>query len=176
MTSVTRTLLDLAAVLPAHQVERAANEVEIRGHPDRLSLADLVARYPRRQGIRTIKALLEIGPAPTQSELEALFLTFIRGQGLPDPIVNVLVLGHQCDFVWPDHRVMVELDGHAFHRTKAAFERDRARDRALQVAGWYVIRVTWRQLHEEPEALAADLRRMLASAPPRRARARGAGP
>jgi len=176
VTTVSRTLLDLAAVLRPYQLEQAMNEVEIQGLTDVLSLDDLLIRYPRRKGIRAIKAILETGPAITRSELEARFRVFVRRFGLPAPLVNVLVLDYECDFVWRRHHLIVELDGHRFHSTKAAFERDRARDRALQVAGWYVIRVTWRQLHEEPEALAADLRRMLASAPPRRARARGAGP
>jgi very-short-patch-repair endonuclease len=176
VTGVSRTLLDLAAVLRPHQLAQAINEVEVQGLTDVLSVDDLLVRYPRRPGGPVIRAILETGPAMTQSELEALFLAFIRRHRLPEPVVNVLVRGFQCDFVWRDHRVMVELDGHSFHRSRAAFERDRGRDRALHADGWRVIRVTWRQLHEDPEALAADLRKMLAWTRPRSARARGAGP
>jgi very-short-patch-repair endonuclease len=93
------------------------------------------------------------------------------------PATNILVLGFECDCVWREQRVAVELDSRTVHDTSAAFERDRARDRALQAAGWRVVRVTWRQLHGEPDGLAADLRRILRAAPrPRRGRARGGGP
>jgi uncharacterized protein DUF559 len=168
VTTVPRTLLDLAAVLPAHQVERAANEAQYQGHASRLSLADMVDRYPRRQGIKTIRAVLDqlqIGTTITRSELESRFLDFLRTTGLPLPSLNAWLHLRdrwiECDCVWQDQRLVVELDGHAAHHTRAAFERDRARDRALTTNGWRTVRVTWRQLHQEPEALAADLRKIL---------------
>jgi very-short-patch-repair endonuclease len=164
VTGVSRTLLDLAAVLPAHQVERAANEAEARGHTDQLSLADLLARYPRRRGIPTIRAILErlqTGTNVTRSELESRFLAFIRKAGLPAPQFNVPLLGFECDCAWHDQRVIAELDGHATHATTTAFERDRARDRALAAAGWRTVRVTWRQLQLDAEALALDFARIL---------------
>ena len=60
-----------------------------------------------------------------------------------------------------ENKVMVELDSHAFHMTPRVFERDRVRDRAIALSEWRVIRVTWRQLHDEPDDLAADLRQLL---------------
>jgi very-short-patch-repair endonuclease len=179
VTGLSRTLLDLAAVLPPHQVEQAFHEAEVRGLTDSISVVDLIGRYPRRKGIATVKAILDTGPAFTRRELEARFVAFRRKTRLPVPLLNAVVEGYECDCVWPDQRLIVELDGRATHATRAAFERDRARDRAHTVAGWRVVRVTWRQLHDEPEALAADLRRILrpARAPGRPfARARAAGP
>ena len=67
----------------------------------------------------------------------------------------------EADCVWREQRLIVELDGHTNHATRSAFESDRARDRALIAAGWRVMSVTWRQLHDEPEALAHDLRASL---------------
>ena len=67
----------------------------------------------------------------------------------------------EADAVWHDARLIVELDGYAFHRTQAAFERDRAGDRAAVAAGWRVIRITWRQLATNPSAVVSDLRRAL---------------
>jgi very-short-patch-repair endonuclease len=165
VTTVPRTLLDLAAVLPPHRVERAVNEAEVQRHTDHLSLVDLVERYPGRRGLRTIKAILarlEAGVTITRSELESRFLAFTRQARLASPLLNAHLLGFECDCVWPKQRVIVELDGHATHSTREAFEQDRARDRTLQAEGWQVVRVTWRQLHESPEALAADLRKILA--------------
>jgi very-short-patch-repair endonuclease len=67
----------------------------------------------------------------------------------------------EADCVWRPQRLIVEPDGHASHATAGAYERDRGRDRALAVRGWRVVRVTWRQLHGEPGALATDLRSLL---------------
>jgi hypothetical protein len=67
---------------------------------------------------------------------------------------------------WPWHRerLVVELDGYTAHATRAAFEGDRARDRRLQASGWRVVRITWRQLHDEPQEVAAELRALLVRA------------
>lgn len=167
VTTVPRTLFDLAAVLPRAQVERAINEAEVQGRTDRLSLPDLVTRYPRRKGVAMIKAILDAGALLTRSELEVRFLSFLRRTSLPAPEVNVplFVAGRwfECDCVWRDARVIVELDGRAAHDTAAAFERDRARDRKLHARGWRIVRVTWRQLNDEPEAVAYDLRALLSA-------------
>jgi hypothetical protein len=101
----------------------------------------------------------------TRSELEDRFLTFLDAYGLARPEVNAdLNLDgrwFEADFFWRDQHLIVELDGHQTHGTRAAFERDRERDRILQVHGWRIIRITWRQLHDTPDAVAADLARLL---------------
>jgi very-short-patch-repair endonuclease len=71
----------------------------------------------------------------------------------------------ECDCVWRPQRLIVELDGRATHDTAAAFERDRARDRLLQAAGWRVVRITWRQLHHDEDRIFADLRELLGIKP-----------
>jgi very-short-patch-repair endonuclease len=168
VTTAPRTVLDLATVVPMHQVERAMNEAEFRRLADGRAVAQLGDRYAGRRGMGTIKSILEahgIATGVTRSELESRFLRFLRKAGLPLPRLNVnLVIDGrwlQCDCVWHAQRVIVELDGRAAHATAAAFERDRARDRVLAAHGWRVVRVTWRQLHSERHALAADLRMIL---------------
>ena len=169
VTTVPRTLFDLAAVLGSkRELRRALNEVEILRFRDRLSLADLVARYPRRAGAATIRALLgewNPGETATRSVLEERFLDFVHPAGLPAPELNALVaVGNrrlEVDFVWRRQRLIVELDGHAAHGTRHSFENDRERDRVLQAAGWTVVRVTWRQLHEAGAAVASDLAALL---------------
>jgi very-short-patch-repair endonuclease len=90
----------------------------------------------------------------------------INARGLESPELNAIVeavgASFECDCVWRRQRLIVELDGRAYHSTAAAFERDRARDRRLQAAGWIVVRVTWRQLREDPESVIADLGALLA--------------
>jgi hypothetical protein len=161
VTTPARTVFDLAATLPTRQVERALNEAELRRLVRRSSLLQLIERYPRRAGTPALKAILQAGEGVTRSEFESRFAEFAAVWRFPIPERNVRIrAGRQwfeCDFVWRRERLIVELDGRAFHGTPAAFERDRARDRRLIAAGWRVIRVTWRQLHAEPEALAADL-------------------
>jgi very-short-patch-repair endonuclease len=110
-----------------------------------------------RRGRRALRAALEHEPAPTRSEAERRLLALIRAARLPRPETNVVVSGYEVDLLWREQRVIVEVDGFAFHSTRQAFERDRARDAALQAAGYRVIRVTWRQIVDEPHALVAQL-------------------
>ena len=162
-TCLPRTLLDLASVLPPYQLERAFSEAEMQRLTDPLSVPDLIARYPGRKGIGTLKTILDTDPHFTRSDLEALFIDFVRAHGLPVPRTNFSVLGYECDFVWPEHALIVELDARTTHDTRTAFEQDRERDRALQVAGWRVVRITSRQLHRHGKAVAADLTSLLTS-------------
>jgi hypothetical protein len=168
VTTVARTLLDLAAVLKRRPLERAINEAEVQRHTDSLSLPALLARYPRRRGTAAIRAILtgaDVGITLTRSELEERFLRFLAGWGLPRPELNVSIAVRggfvEADCVWRGARLIAELDGRAVHGTAAAFERDRARDRALNAASWRVVRITWRQLSWEARELAADLGTLL---------------
>jgi very-short-patch-repair endonuclease len=163
-TTVPRTLLDLSAVVKRHELRSALRRAEQLRLGDPLSLHDLIARYRRRPGLATIRALLDeasIGARIIRSELEERFQEFLIRSGLPLPQTNAVVEGYEVDCVWSDQRLIVELDGHASHSPAHAFELDRARDRRLEAAGWRVIRITWRQLEQEPELVEADLRRLL---------------
>ncbi len=106
----------------------------------------------------------------TRSPLEDDFATFCRNHDLPTPSFNTTVLGFEVDALWPRQRLAAELDSWEFHGHRAAFERDRARDTTLQVAGYRTIRITHRRLHQEAPTLAKDLRALLRSgaSPPNR--------
>jgi hypothetical protein len=168
-TTIPRTLFDLAAVLPRHQVERAINEADVRRLSDQLSLVDLLARYPHRRGASVIRSILSEGVTVTRSELEVRFLSFLESAALPMPEVNAHLFAggrwFECDCVWRDRGLIVELDGWAAHGTAAAFERDRARDRIFQAHGWRLARITWRQLRDDRDAVAYDLRVLLSRSP-----------
>jgi very-short-patch-repair endonuclease len=139
VTTAPRTLLDLAAVIPRNQLDRALNEAEIRRLP---GPHPLLERYPGQRGTATLRALLLDARRAHRSPTEAEFLDFVRAHGLPLPETNSIVEGHECDAVWRDARLIVELDGFATHGTQRAFRRDRARDRRLTAAGWRTMRVT----------------------------------
>jgi predicted transcriptional regulator of viral defense system len=167
-TTVPRTIFDLAATAGADIAEQALRESEYLRLHDVLSLPDLLARYPRRRGARAVRECLARRaetPGRARGWLEEAFLPFLHRHGLPRPHLNVwFEVGDEwleVDCLWPDSRVVVELDGFAAHGTRVAFRADRARDRRLRVAGYGVTRIAPEQLDDEPEALAADLRALL---------------
>lgn len=174
VTTVARTLLDLAAVVPTRAVERALDRAEQLGVFSLPELLEQLTRNPMHPGARRLRAALgryELGSAVTDSELEERFLALCRGYELPtpefhgaiDPTDGGLLL--RPDAVWREPRLAVEVDGERFHRTRRAFHEDRMRDQRLVAAGWRVIRTTWKQLSERPHELAAILRRLLFEAP-----------
>ena len=161
VTTLARTLLDLAAVLQRHQLQQAINEAE------RLRLEGphhLAERYPTKRGTRALRALAP--PTHTKQDLEARFHTFLNDRRFPRPQTNILIEGKEVDFAWPDRRLIVELDSWEFHRTRHAFEDDRRTDRRLKAAGWTVIRLTWRDL-DDPDALEEELRALALAPGPR---------
>ena len=168
VTTPARTLLDLAEVLTSsQQLERAVHEAEYRRLTSPLSLDALLARHGGRRGTAALREILargRLGETMTKSELEDRFLAFLDAHHLPRPRTNQRLGPIEVDCVWPDARLVVELDGHAAHATRRAFEQDRARDRALQAQGWRVARITWRQLNEDGETIATQLRSLLSSA------------
>lgn len=139
VTTPARTVADLRRELPAADVRKALRKAEVLG--------------------------LDVGhgdPDPTRSELEHLFLQLCRRNGVPRPEVNVRVDAFVVDFLWPERRVIVEVDGYRYHRGRAAFEADRARDARLTELGFRVLRFTFRQLtsrrRQVTRALCAALR------------------
>ena len=164
LTSVARTLLDLAGTVRLDQLERAFEQAERLRLVDLGALARLCERSHGHHGLRRLVPLLAPAerPAPeTRSELERRFLRLCEESGLPGPAVNVEVAGHEVDALWRDRGLVVELDGYAYHRTRAAFERDRVRDADLQRAGLRVIRVTARRLNDDPVAVVETVRSLL---------------
>lgn len=167
VTSLARTLFDLAEVVTSRQLERAWEEA------DRLDLLQLRAvervceQGYGRHALRPIRRLLAEARAPsyTRSPLENSFAEFFREHldDLPAPLTNVSILDHEVDAYWPSQRLVVEMDSWEFHSHRAAFEHDRARDAAMQAAGYRVIRLTHRQLESEAPRIIIQLRRLLAT-------------
>jgi very-short-patch-repair endonuclease len=163
VTTPGRTLVDLADVASRRLLERAIDEAEYL----RLDRTGLAPRRGRRgQGLlSSVLAVHMPGATRTRSELEERFLQLCDEQGIERPEVNVEVEGYECDFVWRARALVVETDGGAAHGTARARERDRVKDVELLVAGWRVVRVTWVRLFNEPDRVAAELRRLLTQAP-----------
>ena len=159
MTAPARTILDLAAVVTPRELERAVAEADTRRLVPRNQLLSLLARVGARPGVGALRALLDAdrGPSLTRSEAEERLLALIRAAELPAPELNVRVGPHEVDFLWRGQKVIVEVDGFRFHSSRAAFERDRKRDADLAARGFRVVRVTWRQIVDRPEAVIARI-------------------
>lgn len=167
VTSLARTLLDYAEIARPQQLRLALEAAARLDLLDIRAIDELLARSPGRHGLAPLKAALAelSGPAPwTQSELERRFLALVRDARLPEPHANSIVAGFLVDFHWPRHQLVVEVDGYHYHRSRQAFESDRERDAALQLAGLRVLRVTHRRLEAKPTTLISELRALLAAA------------
>jgi very-short-patch-repair endonuclease len=160
-TTVARTLLDLADVLPTQALKRAIDESERQRLFDLTSLLAAVQNNPGRRGAKGILELAREPPELTDSEFEDAFLALVELHGLPRPRVGVWIDGYRADFLWADERVIVETDGFGAHGTRRAFEHDRRRDRRLAAAGFQTVRVTKRALRYEEDAIVADLEALL---------------
>jgi len=167
-TSVARTLLDLAEVTNRRGVERACDQAEVLRLLNVRAVEDVLHRAPGRRGATALAAVMaahRIGETVTRNELEERVLRICDAAALPRPEVNVMLAtadGYpEVDFLWRECGLIAETDGYGSHGTRWAFERDRARDRALTVAGFRVVRFTWRQVTNGPGEVAATLRALL---------------
>lgn len=165
VTSLARTLVDLADVLPEKRLADAVNESEVLRLFDLRKLERALARVPGRRGRHKLRRVLaayqDVQPF-TRSRAERLVFRMCVDHHLPKPRVNAWVEGYEADFFWPEANLVLEVDGDDVHRTKRAFHEDRARDRALATKGIHVVRATWRDLTRGEAQLALQLRRIVA--------------
>jgi very-short-patch-repair endonuclease len=164
-TTAARAVLDLAAVKGEAAAESALREMEYLRIYGPVSLPALLERYPRHRGAPIVRVCLErLADDPggrIRSDLEEAFLPFLDAHQIPRPRLNAWLSidddRFQVDCLWPDARLVGELDGFKSHGTKRAFRKDRRRDRRLGARGFHVVRITEDQLLAEPRELAADL-------------------
>jgi very-short-patch-repair endonuclease len=152
VTSIARTICDLAATESRNDVMRAFQEALYRRVVTPRALGAVLTREPRRKGAPVIHSLID-DPRMTRSERERLLLKLIDQADLPKPVSNVQLHGHLVDIFWPDQRLILEFDGWGAHGHRLAFDKDRKRDQKLVAAGYRVVRVTDKQLLEEPLAV-----------------------
>lgn len=162
-TSPARTLLDCAPELPERRLHRTAADARRAGLIHPAGLIDVVERFPFHPGARAIRAILADLHNPTRSEFEDAFLVFCARHGLPTPLINTRVGGHEVDALFTEHGLIVELDGWEFHRDRRAFESDRDRDADTLALGLPTIRVTWGRMTGRATREAERLHGILAS-------------
>jgi very-short-patch-repair endonuclease len=164
VTTVTRTLIDLADQLTPHRLERVCHRAEVLRLLDARAIATRMDELPGRRTtkLRTaVATLAHDDPQITRSDLEERFLALIAQYGLPRPRVNTILHGFEVDFFWRQHKLVVETDGGGAHDRPSAREDDHRRDAALAIAGYRVHRFTWSQVTREPGAVARTLRALL---------------
>jgi very-short-patch-repair endonuclease len=161
VTSPARTIVDNAR---SPDLEELIATAIAKGRVSRRLIDEAIARCPTRRGVGRLNRILgqDGGPRRTRSWGERRLLALVRQAGLPVPLTNRMLNGYQVDALWPDHRLVVEIDGYEFHRGRGAFETDRARDAAHVAAGYRVLRFTATQLRDEPLVVIGQLSAALA--------------
>ena len=158
ITTIARTLLDLAATVRPDRLERALAQAERLQLYDHRAITDVIERSNGHRGKGALARATAAEPKLTRSELEARFLALARAAGLAEPEVNssLAALDHkpcEVDFYFPAHHLVVETDGWETHGTKAAFKSDRRKDAALTAAGYRVMRFTYDDVVYEPDTV-----------------------
>jgi len=161
VTTVPRTLTDLAADLCIDALARACHEAGVRHHTTPAHVESVLVRRGRVPGAGKLRHVLN-GDAPvTLSALERRFLELLEAHALPLPQTNRVAGAYRVDCRWPERRVTVELDSYRFHHSRHAWERDRRREREARARGDDFVRYTWRDVFEEPAATMTELGRLL---------------
>jgi hypothetical protein len=164
VTSVARTLLDLASKLRADQLRRVLARVEDLKLLDLEEVHAVIERNRGHRGAKRLRHALAIYERPiwTRSEFERRFVDRVVAAGLPRPATGWVEVGHELDVYWPERRFGVELDSFATHGNRQAFETDRERDLDFAIAGIETIRVSERRFHDDPAAIIAAVATLLA--------------
>jgi very-short-patch-repair endonuclease len=153
ITTPMRTLLDLAEVVPPKQLERAMERTITLRLFDATALSHVLDASFGRRGLKPVRAALatlDDDPPVLRSDFEQLARELIETADVPKPRFNARVGPYEVDLLWPDHRLIIELDSYAHHRSRESFEQDRRRDAELEAAGYRVLRFTWDQVTSDP--------------------------
>jgi very-short-patch-repair endonuclease len=160
VTSVARTIVDIAATESADEVEHAWQEALYREIVTPGAVGAVLDRNPGRKGAPVVRALID-DPRMTRSERERVLLKLLAQAQLPKPLTNVRLHGYLVDAYWPQQRLVLEFDGWKAHGHRGAFDRDRKRDQVMLANGVGAMRVTDRHLVHEPVALVARIAQAL---------------
>jgi hypothetical protein len=174
-TTPARTALDIAPRLSDKQLTRLVNNQRHDGNLRPAALQDIVQRNPRHPGARLLSPFAHDHSNPTDSPFEDDFKGFVARYGLPQPVYNFPYNGRRLDVFFPEHGVIVELDGWDYHRDRDAFESDRERDADHLDHGHVTIRITKERLENQPDYEAARLHRILSQEARRRVSGNGGG-
>jgi hypothetical protein len=162
VTTVARTIVDLAAVLGIEVLARAFHEADVLYGTTPAQIEAALARAPRAPGVKKLRRIIRGDEPVILSELERTFLRLLRKWGLPLPITNRPASGKRVDCRWPEYRLTVELDSYRYHRSRYAWEQDHRRRREARTRGDAFQRYTWADLEEDQDATRAELTKLVA--------------
>jgi hypothetical protein len=161
ITTVPRTLADLAAHLTLDALARACHEAGVKYATTPAHVEAVLAKRPRTRGAGTLRKILRGDTHVTLSALERRFLERLEQQGLPLPHTNTVASGSRVDCRWPAHRLTVELDSYTYHHSRHAWEQDRRREREAHARGDDMRRYTYGDVFERPRAMLSELDALL---------------
>jgi hypothetical protein len=161
VTTVPRTLVDLASSLSEPALARACHEAGVQYGTTPGQVGAVLQRLPSASGRAKLERVLHGEVPVTLSKLESGFLKLVREAGLPLPNTNRIAGGHRVDCRWPEHRLTVELDSYRYHNSHHSWDRDRLREREARLRGDEFRRYTWRDVFEDPAFMLAELRELL---------------
>jgi very-short-patch-repair endonuclease len=161
VTSVSRTLVDVAGALPVDALARACHEAGVRYRTTPAAVEAVLARRPTSPGARKLRPIIHGDVHVTLSTLESRFLELLRGEALPLPVTNRPAGGRRVDCRWPEHRLTVELDGYRFHNSRYSWEQDRRREREARARGDEFRRYSYADVTEHPRFMLDELRSLL---------------
>lgn len=165
VTTVPRTLVDLAAVLTEGQLARVCHEASVLYRTTPTDVERALGRRPNAPGAATLRRILHGDVHLTLSTLEREFLRLLREQGLPLPETNKPADGRYVDCRWPEHRITVELDSYRYHGSRHAWEQDHLRAREAYARGDDFRHYSWGDVFETQGPMLAELRHLLVRAP-----------
>jgi very-short-patch-repair endonuclease len=163
VTSVSRTLVDLAADLSLDDLARACHEAGVIHRTTPRQVEAVLARRPNTPGAARLREVLRGDVRVTLSKLERSFLSMLRDASLPLPQTNRPAGARRVDCRWPERRLTVELDGYRFHHSRHAWEQDRRREREARARGDEFRRYTYGDVLEDPRYILAELRALLSA-------------
>lgn len=162
ITTVPRTLADLASSLPEPALARACHEAGVLYRTTPAQVDAVLQRLLNARGRAKLVRVLHGDVPVTLSRLEARFLELLGEAGLPLPVTNRVAGGHRVDCRWPQHRLTVELDSYRYHQSRHAWEQDRRREREARARADVFRRYTWGDVFEQPALMLAELKALLA--------------
>jgi hypothetical protein len=161
VTSVPRTLVDMASVLSVSELGRACHEAGVRCRTTPADVEEVLARRPTSPGAGKLRPILRGDQKVALSTLEARFLELLREAGLPLPVTNKPTGGRRVDCRWAQQALTVELDSYTYHSSRHAWERDRLRERQAYARGDQFRRFTYDDVFVRPRLMLRELRRLL---------------
>ena len=161
VTSVPRTLVDLASSLPEADLARACHEAGVLYRAAPKQVYSVLRHLPNAPGRKKLERVLYGDVPVTLSRLESRFLKLIRAAGLPLPVTNQVTDGRRVDCRWPDQRLTVELDSYRYHQSRYAWEKDRRREREARVRGDDFRHYSWTDVFEDPSWMLMELADLL---------------